>query len=120
MFIYTLKFSVNTKQIVIQRVSSMKMFCFFFSLPWNQHTFIGWIATYILSSILGIISFFVLSITVSLFIGISLYFNACFLYFDTLVTEIDEQSAVRKIQGQIIHTMSLFRPTIRFHIYIKE
>lgn len=89
------------------------------SLPWNEKTFMGYIASLTYNVVVLMVYVFWNSITMSFFIGTALYFQAFYEHFVLFISEIDKLSAPKLLQEEI-YVKNILSKAIQFHIFAKQ
>lgn len=90
-----------------------------FSLPWNQHTFFGWVLEQS-TCLLGSMAYFLVTgALMSLFIAICEFHKAFYKYLHHLVTSIDELGDSKPEMFKL-RSKQILCQTIRFHVSAKE
>lgn len=104
LFVYAEKGHINEEDLVLQ---------YQLLLPWNQRTYVGYFFGSAYSNTAATTYFFVNSSVLSFFIGITLYFEAFYRYFDYILKKINDQR-------NNAYTKNVLCQAIRYEITVKE
>lgn len=95
---------------------------FLCSLPWNQKSLLGYFYEIIFTLFTAPAVFVSTAVILPFVVGTTLYFYACYQYFERIVARLDlpvENDPV-KIQRNRIRQKEVLRRIIHFHIDAKE